>query len=780
MNQSRARYIYNSVMLWRVLGALLAGLALAFSFPLSLPGVDAFPELGVWHFFIGNKDISDGFIQLQGLGCVALLPLLAALRGARRPAHGFWLGYLCGVGWLMPGLIWLGSFGIVPVLLLPLYFALPLGLFGYLCWWLLNTPWAAASPARLVWGVPMAWTAIEYLRSFGFWAFPWNLLGYGLAREPLLIQGADLGGVYVVSFAIVLCNSILAVLLMRPAPELLELLRPAKPWRWKARIAQAAGGTALLCLLLGYGLWRLDLLKVPQLWPLALAQPARAQESGAGKAPSRPAGQDDEKSEVVSGPGARSVVTPPGETKPNANGKTDGKADGKADGASKSKAGATAGGKRKDQNKNGKAKSTRPVQKVERELPLDVILVQGGLNTRESWRTEGLLEKSIAAYAGPADKALQQWMQGSLLESGSTVVTPAAEQTDASKDARLSGRGADEDESCSALAFSTGTESGGAANGAGTREFVPPPGNLGQPAGTVARDDRPAIEQPGGLASILSQDPVPADRPQVSYAPAGAAAKGGQPQADVLVVWPESVFPMYLDPSKAQGLPREARRLLRKTTNTALLMGAIGMPHDPEQYENGAMFFSREGAAIWPHSKVRVVPFGEVVPFRRAISFLDYPWGNADVTEGRSIEPLLWKGHSLGLLICFDNVFGFLTRTEALKGADSFILMTNNSWYKLPSGVRQHTDIDILRAVENRRWLARVSTTGESHLIDAAGRVRLQSSQRSAAVISGRLEASHERTVYHRVGDLFAQLCLLGAVLLCLPPIVLRRGEGLL
>jgi apolipoprotein N-acyltransferase len=210
------------------------------------------------------------------------------------------------------------------------------------------------------------------------------------------------------------------------------------------------------------------------------------------------------------------------------------------------------------------------------------------------------------------------------------------------------------------------------------------------------------------------------------------------------------------------------------------LLGAIGQPRDPEQSENGSMFFTREGASIWPHSKVRVVPFGEVLPFRRAISILDYPWGDKDLTEGRFIDPLSWKSHRLGLLICFDNVFGFLSRAEALHGADSFVLMTNNSWYKLSSGVRQHADIDILRAVENRRWLARVSTTGESHLIDSAGRVQQSSRQRSAAVISGRLESSQERTVYHRVGDLFAQLCLLGTVLLCLPPITARRGEGML
>ncbi|MCC7478300.1 apolipoprotein N-acyltransferase [bacterium] len=725
-------------MLWRVAAAVLAGFLLAASFPLSLPAVDAFPELGVWHFFIGTKDISEGFIQFQGLGCIALLPFLLALRGTRRPAHAFWLGYVFGLAWLLPGLIWLGSFGVVPVLLLPLYFALPLGLFGYLCWWLINTRWAAASPARFVWGVPLVWTAIEYLRSFGFWAFPWNLLGYSLAREPLLIQGADLGGVYLVSFGIVLCNSTLAVLLLRPPQEQLELLRPLKAWRWRARFGQAAAGTAVLCVLLVYGLWRLELLQLPKLWPLALL--AHAQEAQPGPAAQPPAGGQAAAENGASAKGDSA--------KDSAKSKQDSSRNDK--------------GKQKDSagSKNKKKRPAAPA--VQRELPLDVILVQGGLNTRESWRTPGLLDRTVRSYVEPAEEAIKTWL--SLGPQGFGAATPP----DGSKGADRSGQ-------------------------AQAREYQPPLGSQAPPAGTVERGVGAAESQAqqDGLSSALAfqnamgGDAMPGmaqtdQELKVSFAPGGAALRADPPQADLLVVWPEGVLPIHLDPSKASNLPSPARRMLRKAENSALLMGAIGEPREPGFLENGSMFYTRDGTAIWPHSKVRVVPFGEVLPFRRAVSFLDYPWGEDDISEGRSIEPLRWRGHDLGLMICFDNVFGFLCRAEALKGADSFVLMTNNSWYKLPSGVRQHTDIDILRAVENRRWLARVSTTGESHIVDSAGRVRQQSRQRSAALISGRLESSSERPVYLRVGDLFAQLCLLGALLVCLPPILLRRGENML
>jgi apolipoprotein N-acyltransferase len=225
---------------------------------------------------------------------------------------------------------------------------------------------------------------------------------------------------------------------------------------------------------------------------------------------------------------------------------------------------------------------------------------------------------------------------------------------------------------------------------------------------------------------------------------------------------------------------RAIKALPRGVPGSAMLFGAIGRPHAEDKLENGCLLMTSDGISTWPHSKVRLVPFGEVLPMRGVVKFLQYPWGNRDVSEGREASVLSWRGHLIGPLICFDNVFPFLTRRQARDGAQAFVLMTNNSWYKLDSGVRQHGDIDILRAVENRRPLARVSTTGESHVIDAQGRVLQSTPAQSAGIITAQLPKGAGSSPYQAVGDLFAQLCLLAALGLFVPLILLRSGESFL
>lgn len=57
---------------------------------------------------------------------------------------------------------------------------------------------------------PFVWVGIEYLRSLGVLGFPWGVLGYSQYKQLIVIQIADLTGVWGVSFLIVWVNSYLA------------------------------------------------------------------------------------------------------------------------------------------------------------------------------------------------------------------------------------------------------------------------------------------------------------------------------------------------------------------------------------------------------------------------------------------------------------------------------------------------------------------------------------------------------------------------------------------
>ena len=68
-------------------------------------------------------------------------------------------------------------------------------------------------------------------------------------------------------------------------------------------------------------------------------------------------------------------------------------------------------------------------------------------------------------------------------------------------------------------------------------------------------------------------------------------------------------------------------------------------------------------------------------------------------------------------------------------------------------------DMSALRAVEQRRFLVRASTSGPSAVVDPLGRVTARSALFSTGVITGRVAPMALRTIYAEIGDVFAYAC---------------------
>jgi len=280
--------------------------------------------------------------------------------------------------------------------------------------------------------------------------------------------------------------------------------------------------------------------------------------------------------------------------------------------------------------------------------------------------------------------------------------------------------------------------------------------------GALAIPPRPVAAQPVAPAPQLGI-PVSANLPHINGAPQSRTAS-------IL----HSLNPRESARRRAFGTPP------RQITPT--LTPAQQQADMQKRLSNGCFLTTREADA-WQYAKVRLVPYGEVEPFRGMISFFHFPWQfGHDLNGGREIKVVKWKGHTVGPLICFDNVFAFIPRAEARAGAGFLVLMTNNSWYPMRSGIRQHADIDVLRAIETRRPLVRCSTTGWSQVVAPSGYITQSTEQRVGRpeTLQATLQPGSEITPYVAVGDLFAQLCLLAALLFAVPPLVVGRSEGFL
>lgn len=188
------------------------------------------------------------------LAWIAFIPLLGALQG-KRPYQGFLLGFSTGLCAYIGIIYWIAyvvvhygylpiAAGIVAMLLLSAYLALYVALFAA------GVVYFRGRGVSPILAAPLLWTSLEYARSHLLTGFPWENLGYSQYLYRLLIQAADITGVFGLSFAIVLINVIIF--------DVLIFWRSRTDRKRQARrvTIKIAAGCLVMIILFGYGILR--------------------------------------------------------------------------------------------------------------------------------------------------------------------------------------------------------------------------------------------------------------------------------------------------------------------------------------------------------------------------------------------------------------------------------------------------------------------------------------------------------------------------------------------
>jgi apolipoprotein N-acyltransferase len=175
-------------------------------------------------------------VDIGWLGLAAPVPLLLALRGARGRA-GFLVGLIFGAAFWGPLIWWISLFGLLPWGVLVAAQALALALFGWFAAW--ASRWG---PGRLV-AVPLMFVAVEVFRSsWPFGGFAWGGLGYTQSDDLPMLPLARIGGVHLITLAIVAVGALVA-----------QAVANGRVWR-RALAVLVAGGIAVAPMWLPLGL----------------------------------------------------------------------------------------------------------------------------------------------------------------------------------------------------------------------------------------------------------------------------------------------------------------------------------------------------------------------------------------------------------------------------------------------------------------------------------------------------------------------------------------------
>jgi apolipoprotein N-acyltransferase len=231
-----------------------------------------------------------------------------------------------------------------------------------------------------------------------------------------------------------------------------------------------------------------------------------------------------------------------------------------------------------------------------------------------------------------------------------------------------------------------------------------------------------------------------------------------------LVIWPESSTPFLFDEDPVSA---DAVRRLVRETGTPLLFGTDEFERGPPaRFFNSAFMLNPDGATAAVYRKIRLVPFGEYVPFRRLLFFVaPLVESVSDFAPGVQVTMLPVAGRMASTAICYEVVYPHLIRQAVLEGTELLTTVTNDAWYGRSSAPHQHYALASMRAIEQGRYLARAANTGISGIIDPYGREVARSGLFETTVVTGEVRFLRSLTVYATIGDIVPQLAVLVTLL---------------
>ena len=245
-----------------------------------------------------------------------------------------------------------------------------------------------------------------------------------------------------------------------------------------------------------------------------------------------------------------------------------------------------------------------------------------------------------------------------------------------------------------------------------------------------------------------------------------------------IIIFPETASPVYL----TKKTKNDIKTFLVDYTNEnskAILIGGLtyeyGEKNEEDNYYNSAFLIS-PNETIQSYNKIRCVPFVERLPYEEKLKFIKkIDYGQGGYSVGKNYTVFNYNNKKFSAYICFESIFPTHVSAFVKNGAQFLVNISEDAWFIKGIGAYQHYQSGILRAVENRRYLIRVSNPGISAVIDPYGTIIFSTKLNTDGVFTKEIVMNDKLSIFTRSGNLIPKIFLWITLLILIFKIIWRK-----
>ena len=231
---------------------------------------------------------------------------------------------------------------------------------------------------------------------------------------------------------------------------------------------------------------------------------------------------------------------------------------------------------------------------------------------------------------------------------------------------------------------------------------------------------------------------------------------GAVPKPD-LVIWPETATDLRSEHDPV------IQRLVDELDTPALIGAKYRLPTGRTQ--NTVVAWEPGEGQGERYVKQELVPFAEYVPLRQvARLFTPFVDDTGDMEAGTEPTNLEVAGTSVGVAICYEAAYDYVSREATAAGAQLLAVPTNNAWYGPGEMSYQQLAMSRLRAVEHGRAVVVPATSGVSAVIRPDGTAARPTRLYTATTLVETVPLRQATTLSDRLGA-WTEYVLVGAAL---------------